>query len=192
MRGSRQAVSACTGPLCLSEGPKRDVSICFWSREHRVEELCPEDTIRCLSTRTHPRCVCGWSERDATASAARKNDCCVLVGLIVIIYFLGYSIAQFVSFVKWVLRKILEREDITKEGTRRCPLPSPDQCAINDAADKAFGDAPYDGVCRQSRGLIFPDCLPENWLFKTHLTPSYRLFSTQDATPVCVASGHQV
>lgn len=68
----------------------------------------------------------------------------------------------------------MEREDITKEGTRRCPLPSPDQCAINDAADKVFGDAPYDGVCRQSRGLIFPDCLPENWLFKTHLTPSYR------------------
>lgn len=68
----------------------------------------------------------------------------------------------------------MEREDITKEDTRRCPLPSPDQCAINDAADKVFGDAPYNGVCRQSRGLILPDCLPENWLFKTHLTPSYR------------------
>lgn len=26
--------------------------------------------------------------------------------------------------------------------------------------------------------------LPENWLFKTHLTPSYRLFSILDATPI--------
>ena len=78
------------------------------------------------------------------------------------------------SFVKRFSEKTLEKENITKESTRRCPLPSPDQCAINDAADKVFGDAPYNGVCRQSRGLIFPDCLPENWLFKTHLTPSYR------------------
>ena len=78
------------------------------------------------------------------------------------------------SFVKRFSKKILEKENITKESTQRCPLPSLDQCAINDAADKVFGDAPYNGVCRQSRGLIFPDCLPENWLFKTHLTPSYR------------------
>lgn len=29
------------------------------------------------------------------------------------------------------------------------------------------------------------------WLFKTHLTPSYRLFSIQDVAPVYVALGHQ-
>ena len=44
------------------------------------------------------------------------------------------------SFVKRFSEKTLEKENITKEGTRRCPLPSPDQCAINDAADKVFGD----------------------------------------------------
>ena len=69
-----------------------------------------------------------------------------------------YSISYPGQFVKRFSKKILEKENITKESTQRCPLPSPDQCAINDAADKVFGDAPYDGVCRQSRGLIFPDC----------------------------------
>ena len=85
-----------------------------------------------------------------------------------------YSISYPGQFVKRFSKKILKNENITRESTQRCPLPSLDQCAINDAADKVFGDAPYNGVCRQSRGLIFPDCLPENWLFKTHLTPSYR------------------
>lgn len=79
MRGRRQAVSAWTGPLCLSGNPKRAVSICFWRGEHRVEELCPEDTMRCLSTSTQPSFAWLWFERDATASVALKNDCCVFV-----------------------------------------------------------------------------------------------------------------